>query len=177
MTIYVLRSLPVFTLLALASCAAPPPPAPPLPPVAKPAPLPPMSADWRDWPVSAGTWRYGPAAGGSLAVFAEAGAGGKLVLRCEKSSRRIFVFRTVSAPVVGQMTLRTSFGVVSWPIENGLTPTTRGLDAIAIRAASDSALDQMAFSRGRFAIEVPGIAPLVVPAGAEVGRVIEDCRG
>jgi len=142
--------------------------------LAHPAPL---SADWRDWPVSAGGWRYGAVAGGSLASFGEAGVGAtKLTLRCEKATRRIFVSRAVSAPVAGQMTLRTSFGAASWPIESDAVPTDSGQNAVAIRAAADAALDQMAFSRGRFAIEVPGAAPLVVPAWAEVGRVIEDCR-
>jgi len=38
-------------------------------------------------------------------------------------------------------------------------------------------LDQIAYSRGRFAIEIAGLEPLIVPAWPEVGRVIEDCRG
>jgi hypothetical protein len=42
---------------------------------------------------------------------------------------------------------------------------------------SDSLLDAMAFSRGRFVVERSGQSPLVVAPYAEIGRVIEDCRG
>ena len=42
--------------------------------------------------------------------------------------------------------------------------------------ASDPILDAMAFSRGRFALDVAGLAPLYLPAWPEVARVIEDCR-
>jgi hypothetical protein len=38
-------------------------------------------------------------------------------------------------------------------------------------------LDAMVFSRGRFAISMPGSPALVVPAGTEVAHVVEDCRG
>ena len=42
--------------------------------------------------------------------------------------------------------------------------------------ARDPLLDAMAFSRGRFAIEVAGQPALYLPSWSEVGRVIEDCR-
>lgn len=48
---------------------------------------------------------------------------------------------------------------------------------IATLRAGDPLLDAMAFSRGRFAIEVNGLPTLYLPAWAEIGRVIEDCRG
>ena len=44
-------------------------------------------------------------------------------------------------------------------------------------AATDPLLDAMAFSRGRFVVEQAGAPPLVLPAWAEIGRVVEDCRG
>ena len=44
-------------------------------------------------------------------------------------------------------------------------------------AASDPLLDAIAFSRGRFAVDVPGTAPVYVPAYPEITRVVEDCRG
>jgi hypothetical protein len=40
----------------------------------------------------------------------------------------------------------------------------------------DRLLDQMAFSKGRFTLDISGLSTLVLPAWAEVGRVIEDCR-
>jgi hypothetical protein len=42
---------------------------------------------------------------------------------------------------------------------------------------NDPLLDAIAFSRGRFVIEQSGRAPLVLPPHAEIGRVIENCRG
>ena len=43
-------------------------------------------------------------------------------------------------------------------------------------AGHDPLLDMVAFSRGRFAVEVPGLATLYVPSWPEISRVIEDCR-
>jgi hypothetical protein len=42
--------------------------------------------------------------------------------------------------------------------------------------ASDRFLDAIAFSRGRFAVEVQGLERLVLPTWPELARVIEDCR-
>jgi hypothetical protein len=43
-------------------------------------------------------------------------------------------------------------------------------------AAFDSLLDAIASSRGRVGFSTSGLAALVVPPWADVGRVIEDCR-
>ncbi len=43
--------------------------------------------------------------------------------------------------------------------------------------ANDPLLDAIGFSRGRFVVEQAGTPPLVLPAWAEVERVVEDCRG
>lgn len=56
-----------------------------------------------------------------------------------------------------------------------VTGTSRPNVAIELPARSPT-LDEMAFSRGRFAVDVNGLPTLVFPAWAEVGRVIEDCR-
>jgi hypothetical protein len=40
----------------------------------------------------------------------------------------------------------------------------------------DALLDSIAFSRGRFAVSASGTPALVLPAGPEIGRVVEDCR-
>lgn len=42
--------------------------------------------------------------------------------------------------------------------------------------ADDPILDAMAITKGRFAIETPGLPTLYIPAWVEVSRVIEDCR-
>lgn len=43
--------------------------------------------------------------------------------------------------------------------------------------ASDSLLDALGYSRGRFIIEQQGLPTLVIPAWPEIERVVEDCRG
>jgi hypothetical protein len=43
-------------------------------------------------------------------------------------------------------------------------------------APRDPLLDAMAFSRGRFRVEVAKLPPLYLPSWPEVSRVIEDCR-
>jgi hypothetical protein len=42
--------------------------------------------------------------------------------------------------------------------------------------AYDPMLDAIASSRGRIGFSSSGLATLIVPPWAEVGRVIEDCR-
>lgn len=166
------------TLLVLASCVGPaqkPPPASvpaPRPAPATSAPLPskpaPQSNDWTLRPANAGAWTYRVEAGRSAALFGPAGVAPLLTIGCEKASRRVHIARAGTG--TGPMILRTSYGAVSWPV------TPRATEMVAIRAAGDSALDQIAYSRGRFAIEVGGVAPLILPAWAEVAPVIEDCR-
>ena len=57
-----------------------------------------------------------------------------------------------------------------------MAPEAAGSPRRASVPARDPLLDAMAFSRGRFAVEVSGGPTLVVPAYPEVTRVIEDCR-
>lgn len=118
-----------------------------------------------------GTWAYASDPAGSVASF---GTGGDVLvaMRCERAARRIAVTRMGAGQ--GAMTLRTSYGAVTWPVVAATAPRPQ---ATAVRAASDTVLDQIAYSRGKFAVEVPGLAPLILPAWAEIDRVIEDCRG
>lgn len=75
---------------------------------------------------------------------------------------------------VAPFTVRTSS--VSRAV--AVQPTGGSLPYVAAAlATSDPLLDAMAFSRGRFVIQQQGASTLVIPAYAEVGRVIEDCRG
>ena len=135
------------------------------------APSAPASADWRDWPVTPGDWSYAATADGSIARFGVPGRAPDLTIRCVRAGRQLLVGRAVAAPTAGQMQVRTSYGTEQWPLTAGAG------EAVANRAALDAGFDRMAFSRGRFAVEVPGAPPLVLPAWAEVSRVIEDCRG
>ncbi|OYW83858.1 MAG: hypothetical protein B7Z20_11930, partial [Sphingobium sp. 32-64-5] len=108
----------------------------------------------------------------------------ELAIRCDLATRRISFARVTAAQTRAgdQMTVHTSFGAFQWPVSDLPTVSsaekgTAATFAVAIRASNDSALDKIAFSRGRFAIEAPGAPPLAVPGWAEVSRVIEDCRG
>lgn len=54
--------------------------------------------------------------------------------------------------------------------------TPVGNTLVAALIPADALLDSIAFSRGRFAVELPGLATLYLPSSAELSRVIEDCR-
>jgi len=163
-------------LLLLPSCVGAPEqaqrPAPrPIPsrPAPAPAPAPaPQPLDWQHRPATPGNWTYRQEGAGSAALFASPTAGPLLTLRCDPAAGRISLLR--SGVGQGAMTVRTSYGAGGWPA------TTTPSGTLATRAASDAALDQIAYSRGRFAVEVQGLETLIIPAWAEVGRVIEDCR-
>ena len=166
-----LRLIPLAATILVSACipatqpaSPPPPPAPAAPTPPPPAPTVALGPDWRDWPLTPGTWRYTRQAGGSIANF---GTGTPaLTLRCDAATRRITLVR--AGAQAGTATIRTSSTTRPLPLQSGGT---------AVLAAGDSLLDAMAFTRGRFVLERPGTPPLVVPAYAEIGRVIEDCRG
>lgn len=168
----------VAPVLLLAACVAPkpaaPPPTPPPPPPPAPPAAAPVSNDWREWPVSPGTWSYRQDERGSIALFGMPESAALLTVRCDKTARRIYVSRAGSvAASGGQIKVRTSFGENAWPA----TPTG-GVPPFAAAKLDprETGLDRMAFSRGRFAVEMTGQTPLVVPAWPEFARVLEDCR-
>jgi hypothetical protein len=119
----------------------------------------------------AGSWTYSPAADGSEAVFLNASAQPQLIIHCSRAARRVTISRPAmaAAPFLFVWTssqtrnLPASFNPAIARISAGLS-------------AYDPLLDAIAFSRGRVGISVSGQAALVVPAGAEVARVVEDCR-
>lgn len=168
---------PALLVLGVAGCVAPPPnaPVPPPPPVAALPPAPvaaPLAGDWRDWPVTAGTWRYARHSRGSQAAFGTGSSGAVLVLRCDAATRSMLLSRPTQSQQ--PMTVRTSSATRAVPVR----PASGGAaGAEASLPARDPLLDAMAFSRGRVVIEQAGAATLVVPSYAEIGRVIEDCRG
>ncbi len=165
--------------LCVSGCATPPQAPRPAPvPIALPRPLPPpvlpklpvpQGTDWRDWAVTPGDWAYRADPRGSVAVFGAARGDALLTLRCDRMAGMLYLSR--GGAVAAPLTLRTSSLARTVPVQpNG------GAVAVAL-AARDPLLDAMAFSRGRFIVEQLGSPTLVVPAWAEVGRVIEDCRG
>jgi hypothetical protein len=163
--------------LALAACVPAPSPTPPpeqkAPSPAAPPPAEP-TGDWQDRSLASGDWTYRSDQFGSAALFGTAATEAILSIRCEPSTKRILFYRLgTMTPASAQVTVRTSFGAVQWPAANDRAALPH---VVVTRAAGDAALDQIAFSRGRFAFEAPGLPMLVVPAWPEVARVIEDCR-
>ncbi|QAY76660.1 hypothetical protein [Sphingosinicella sp. BN140058] len=146
-----------------------PPPRPQAPaPLAPPAVPPPPPRAWSDLALTPGNWAYGSAADGSRATFGPTAANPLFVVRCDRAGRRVMLTR--SGAGTGQMVVRTSYGSRSLPVAAGAGGITATLPA------TDPLLDQIAFSRGRFTIDVAGLPELVIPAWPEPARVTEDCR-
>jgi hypothetical protein len=163
----------IAVLLMAASCTvvprSVPPPTPPVPAAKTPTPpptqiaVPPRQEAWDLREIMAGEWRYDPAA--RVAAFV-AGEATLASLSCDGSSI------TVRASLgTGDRTQRvdlsTSFGTDALELVS---------DAITL-SAQDARLDHIAFSRGRFALDAANGSSLTLPTHAEIGRVIEDCRG
>lgn len=134
-------------------------------PMPTPPPPPPPVA-WEDAPATPGDWSYRAGA----VPTAQFGANAPLfVVRCE-SGRQVSLAR-VGDGTGNVLTVRTSYGARSLP-----AAAQQGR-LVAVLPAADPLLDQIAFSRGRFAIEAAGTPMLVLPAWPEVTRVVEECRG
>ena len=166
----------VAALAALtAACATPqtPMPVPASVPVPVPVPAPPPPADWRDAPPTPGDWRWSAASGSSQASYGPAGAPPLATLTCDMASRSVLLARAGAALSAVPMTVRTTFSLRLLSSD----PAAGRPGWITARlAARDPLLDGIAFSRGRFTVEVAGLAPLYLPSWPEVSRVIEDCR-
>jgi hypothetical protein len=169
-------------LLATSSCVSAPTPAPapprPVPtyvPAPTPSPTPtPLASDWRDWPVTPGDWVYRQDARGSIAFFGVPGGDAALTLRCDRAAGQLYLSKRDVSGAGTAVTVRTSSA-----LRTLATQPTGGAEpyVAAALAPRDALLDAMAFSRGRFIVEQAGQPPLVVPSWAEIGRVVEDCRG
>lgn len=138
----------------------------------------PATQGWQDAPITPGDWTWGMESGQSVARF----AGGALVLRCDRSAGTITLQRSGQPAALRQaqdaagaepLTVTTTSGVRTL----SATPLPGSAPAVAVAlSARDPLIDAMAFSRGRFAVEAPGLEPLYVPSWPEVSRVSEDCR-
>jgi len=170
------RSWIVGALALLAACVAQPsaPPPPPTSPAPVPAPTAPAprAIDWRDLPLSGGAWGYRSDTSAAEALFGPAGHA-SFTLRCDRARREIMLVRD-GLTSGNTMTIRTSSGTRNFPLSVRTEPTPIAYSTVD---ASDRFLDSIAFSRGRFTVDVPGTAMLVIPAWPEPARVIEDCRG
>lgn len=168
-------------LLLLGSCSAPPPPAPirAPEPVALPSPGPtpaplPVVKDWRDIMPPPGTWRWALAGGRSTAQFVGTNGAALASLTCDSANARVLLARAGEAS--GQVAVGvTTTGAGNRPLLSDPLAGSPGWIVTAI-PARDKLLDAMAFSRGRFLLDVSGLPSLALPSWPEVSRVIEDCR-
>ena len=128
-------------------------------------------ADFSYSPVSTGSWSYRAVAGGSEANFIDATGRARMVIGCGKVTRLVTLSRISSAPA-------SSLSFWTSSMSRNLSSRFDQLAGrvIAQVGASDALLDAMALSRGRFAVSMPGSPALVLPVGAEVDHVVEDCR-
>ena len=164
------------TLVLVGSCAAPQkvvPPAPAPAPRPSPVPVPPPPADWRDAPQTAGDWRWGVVAGRSTASFGLPGAVPVVTLTCDRPNARVLIARRGTASTAVPMALRSTARLR--PLSSDPLLGSPGM-VTAELGARDPALDAVAFSRGRFALETAGLVTLYLPSWPELSRVIEDCR-
>jgi hypothetical protein len=170
-------ALPLVALAVLGGCVPEPAPTPAPSPAPVPTPTPspiveppaPSYSDWTTAPLTPGDWSYQA----GLARFGAPGTQPRLTLRCDRASGVVEISRAGTAVAALPMTIRTE-------------TAERNVDAVPARSdpativaqipARDPLLDAMAFSKGRFAIEVGGLETLYIPSYPEVTRVIEDCR-
>ena len=92
---------------------------------------------------------------------------------CHHVKREASRFIHLSSDDAGAKKLRAEL------MERGISAEPTESDRAWVRArvpARDPLLDAMAFSKGRFAVEVAGLPTLYVPSYPEVTRVVEDCR-
>ena len=140
-------------------------------PTPAPAPAPTRGTDWRDWPVTPGTWAYRQDARGSIALYGRTGADAELTLRCDKGRSRLILSRR--ADTAAALTVRTSTTLKTLNAQPaGGTPAYAAVEL----APREPLIDAIGFSRGRFVVQSAGAPDLVVPAWPEILRVAEDCR-
>jgi hypothetical protein len=175
-------ALPLSVLVALGACVPAPRPAPARPaPTPEPAPAPaptptapPAYSNWMDAPQTPGNWFYIPETGASIAAFGPAARQPLFAMRCDPTRRIISIGRTSASLIPQPMTIRTETATRTFTAQPA-QGSVEHLVATSVTAA-DPFLDAMAFSKGRFAVEVAGEPTLYLPSWPEVTRVIEDCR-
>ncbi|QVM85655.1 hypothetical protein [Novosphingobium decolorationis] len=175
-----LVSAPALALTLFAAGCIPAPPAstptpsasrpaqPRVPPTATPAPRPlPEPANWRDAPVTPGTWSWAQSGPRSVADF----GGSLFTMRCDTRNATVTLERRAQG-AAGRVTM----GITTMQDTHTVTAEARQGYYVATLPARSPILDDMAFTRGRFALSTQGQPTLYIPSWTEVSRVIEDCR-
>ena len=146
-------------------------------PAFRPPPPPPQvvapPADWRDAAFSPGDWSHSAGTTGSVASYGLLGTDPLLTLRCDRAASRVVLSRAGSASGQVPLSVITTNGTRAFTAtaQDGPSPQL----AVSF-IPGDPHLDAIAFSRGRWAVDVPGLPTLTLPAWPEMARVIEDCR-
>ncbi|WP_305095598.1 hypothetical protein [Croceibacterium aestuarii] len=179
-----LRLLIALPFIALAACvpsAPAPAPAPsPVPAPPRPAPsqapeevITPTFDNWMDAPQTPGDWTYSAVPGGSTARFGPSPGETRFAFVCNRAAGTVSLVRSgrTSAAIPMQVHTETADRTLTASPDNDEPPTMH-----ASLPARDSFLDAIAFSKGRFAVEVFGLNTLYLPAWPEISRVIDDCR-
>jgi hypothetical protein len=117
-----------------------------------------------------GNWSYRAITGGSEADFVDSGGHVRLTLRCNRTSRVVSIVRTGITAAAPALLITTTYG------SRSLSATFAQGNLTAAVAAGDPLLDDVAFTRGKWAVSNAGQAALVVPSWADAVRVFEDCR-
>ena len=129
------------------------------------------TADYSYSPVSPGSWTYRAVPGGSEASFVDTTGAARMIITCGKLTRLVTLSRISAAPA-SSLSIWTSSATRHLPSRFD-QPSGR---VIAQVRAADPLLDAIALSRGRIAVSMPGSPAIVLPTGAEVDHVVEDCR-
>jgi hypothetical protein len=174
-----LLALPLAALAALGACVPPPRPAPEPAPAPAPAPVPTPAppavySNWMDAPQTPGDWFYINQPPASIAAFGPTAGQPMFAMRCDPARHVVSVGRTSASQVARPMTIRTETATRTFAAQ----PAQGSVEHLVATglAATDPFLDAIAFSKGRFAVEVLGEPTLYLPSWPEITRVIEDCR-
>lgn len=93
------------------------------------------------------------------------------MVRCDRAAQRVYISR--AAATGSQLTLRATTGAQAYPARpTGATPNYLAAEL----GTRDPQLDALAFSRGRFMVQLDGAPDVIVPSWPELTRVIEECR-
>ena len=131
----------------------------------------PTATDFSYAPVTPGAWTYRAVTGGAEAVFVDTSGTTRMVIGCGTTTRLVTLSRISPVPAA-TMSIWTSSGsrsLAAWFDQ----PAQRVITQLG---SMDTLLDSIAFSRGRFAVMMPGSPALVLPAGTEIAHIVEDCR-
>ena len=162
------------------ACAAVPKLLPQPVPIAVPAPAPaprpvPAPSDWRDAQQTPGTWTWHMIGGNSVARFGMSPMKPDFEIICSAEKSTVTLRRAGIAMTEDQFVVTTTTTSRPLPVASGSDSGWLGWVSSSV-SPRDPLLDAIAFSRGRFRVEVPRLAPLYLPSWPEISRVIEDCR-